>query len=197
MMLAEPDYFYYLDQVQAHPPFAQNNHLNLQRHQLQLIPQPRQQTGAWTGSSNMAKQPGPLTKACNVCLNDFSGEDWIAKNFPYKCDKCLSDMVCLTCLKDWFIDACRNESKMPPRCCTVVPLSSVVGILTEEQERHHILLVGSTSLTADRSSSIKQNSKNGEHQIDSIAQCQPARLSFLQGSSKMRKIVKLQQGMFC
>jgi hypothetical protein len=78
-----------------------------------------------------------VMKKCTVCLDEFVGADTIAMNFPYKCDTCSAHMICLPCLKDWFIDACKNEFKMPPRCCTVIPLSVVVHSLTQEQVGSH------------------------------------------------------------
>src|SRR4051794_12748647 len=68
------------------------------------------------------------TKHCLLCLEDFSTEDG-ADYFPHQCAKCQLSNICATCLKDWFIDACRNEAKMTPRCCRIIPLSSISNLL--------------------------------------------------------------------
>jgi hypothetical protein len=37
-------------------------------------------------------------------------------------------------LKDWFIEACKNESRMPPKCsCSAIPLSSVSNLLNNAE----------------------------------------------------------------
>ena len=50
-----------------------------------------------------------------------------------QCIKCSGGDFCAKCLKEWFIDACRNESKMPPKCCSVVPLATVHHLLDHSQ----------------------------------------------------------------
>ncbi|KUJ15631.1 uncharacterized protein LY89DRAFT_782914 [Mollisia scopiformis] len=73
--------------------------------------------------------PAPkVERTCTVCMEDF-GEDM----FPHKCTKCTS-IYCKNCLRSWFLDACRNESKMPPKCCTVIPLSAVNFLTPAEIE---------------------------------------------------------------
>jgi len=51
-----------------------------------------------------------------------------------QCKRCASGDFCAECLKDWFLDASKNESKMPPKCgCSAVPLSAVASLLTDAQ----------------------------------------------------------------
>jgi hypothetical protein len=73
-------------------------------------------------------QPPRPRKACMICLEVFWDQD-TADRFPHNCSRCASGNFCANCLKDWFLDACRNESKMPPKCCSVIPLSSVSSLL--------------------------------------------------------------------
>ncbi|KAF8864949.1 hypothetical protein BDZ45DRAFT_469346 [Acephala macrosclerotiorum] len=73
--------------------------------------------------------PAPkLELTCILCC-EKSDEDLI----PHRCPKCPTHIYCGGCLKDWFLDACRNESKMPPKCCHVIPISAAANLLTTEQ----------------------------------------------------------------
>ncbi|CAG8949517.1 hypothetical protein HYFRA_00007749 [Hymenoscyphus fraxineus] len=73
-------------------------------------------------------EPSPT---CVICLGEKE-----ASEFPYKCPKnCPEQQTCNSCLKDWFIEACRNESRMPPKCCSAepIPFSTVLHLLSSEQ----------------------------------------------------------------
>jgi hypothetical protein len=50
-----------------------------------------------------------------------------------QCKRCASGDFCADCLKNWFLDACNNESKMPPKCCSIIPLSTVANLLDSSQ----------------------------------------------------------------
>lgn len=128
---------------------------------------------------NASKKKTTITKACSICLDQFSGQDSVRTNFPYSCERFCGQVICITCLKDWFIDACKNESKMPPRCCCTVPLSAVSHLLSEDQVSCFDPFVSSSSLMGDRSISTNQNSKNGELQTVSIVLFRHAPRSFL------------------
>jgi hypothetical protein len=69
-----------------------------------------------------------LQKACTLCLEKFDISD-----FLHKCHRCSGGNICVQCLKDWFIDSCRNESKMPPKCCSIIPLATISSHLTKDQ----------------------------------------------------------------
>lgn len=71
--------------------------------------------------------PNPLHQ-CMICLEDVSLDD-----LPYKCLMCTSKHICADCLKEWFIDACNNETMMPPKCCYAIPVSCVSKLLTQAQ----------------------------------------------------------------
>ena len=69
-----------------------------------------------------------LQKTCTLCLENFDTSD-----FLHNCRRCSGGNICFQCLKDWFIDACRNESKMPPRCCSIIPLATISSHMTKDQ----------------------------------------------------------------
>jgi hypothetical protein len=86
-------------------------------------------------SNNRLNHTPSLHKAekitCTICLESSDGDKTI--KFAHSCAKCSTGKYCEECLKDWFLDATRNESKMPPKCCLIVPLSSVQRLLTIDQ----------------------------------------------------------------
>ncbi|KAG9234394.1 hypothetical protein BJ875DRAFT_16154 [Amylocarpus encephaloides] len=59
-----------------------------------------------------------------LCLEPQKKED-----FPYRCDTCSQMIYCADCLKAWFLGACKNESKMPPKCCEIIPFETVSNLL--------------------------------------------------------------------
>lgn len=68
-------------------------------------------------------------KTCMVCLETPS-------QFAHFCTRCFNGQVCSDCIKDWFMDACKNESKMPPKCCKEIPLASVSKYLGPAEVRN-------------------------------------------------------------
>ncbi|KAH7350860.1 hypothetical protein BKA65DRAFT_246201 [Rhexocercosporidium sp. MPI-PUGE-AT-0058] len=92
------------------------------------VPQytPTQQQPAVPPPANI---PPPL-KTCSICLEQMDEKQ---SNFPFQCPQCSTSQYCATCLKGWFMDACKDESKMPPKCCTIIPLSVVKKTVTVEQ----------------------------------------------------------------
>lgn len=76
--------------------------------------------------------PPPLApkvqRTCLVC-EDMLDEDM----FPHQCTKCTAYSYCRTCLKEWFLESCKNESRMPPKCCAVIPISAMANLLTSAQ----------------------------------------------------------------
>lgn len=73
---------------------------------------------------HMMANSNTALRKCMICLDEFFGED-IKLNFLHSCGKCSAADYCTKCIKEWFIDACKNESKMPPKCCSVIPLSTI------------------------------------------------------------------------
>ncbi|PVH85341.1 hypothetical protein DL98DRAFT_511810 [Cadophora sp. DSE1049] len=81
-------------------------------------------------SSQPISNVTPQRKTCNLCLDHL---DLSPSNFPFKCPQCNLSQYCSACLKSWFLDACKNESKMPPKCCSIIPLSAVKKLMTVEE----------------------------------------------------------------
>lgn len=50
----------------------------------------------------------------------------------YACGDCKGS-ICVSCLTDMFRRACKDESRMPPRCCNAIQLSSALPHLTPEE----------------------------------------------------------------
>ncbi|KAH8685646.1 hypothetical protein BGZ60DRAFT_97103 [Tricladium varicosporioides] len=71
------------------------------------------------------QEPKIDLRACTICMEKLDKE-----YFPHSCFRCENGNICTGCLKNWFLDACRNESKMPPKCCTAIPLAAVRNLLT-------------------------------------------------------------------
>ncbi len=90
---------------------------------------------------NMARAPdtaAPEKKRCQICL-EVADE----KEFTFRCVNCGDGYYCAACLRKWFLDACRNESKMPPKCCSVIPIKAVHGLLNDaEVSRRNFIYTG-------------------------------------------------------
>jgi len=111
------------------------------------------------------------SRDCGICLEKF-----VAGEFPHRCIKCTNGSFCANCLKDWFIDACKDESKMPPKCCSAIPLSTISNLLTTVQVCY-LGYMEVNKLTKTRWSFIRPNTKNGTLPIASTVLYQHARLS--------------------
>jgi hypothetical protein len=85
--------------------------------------------------SNTEVKPVPqsTTRRCLLCTEEYEGEELLKTQFPFTCGTCEASSYCVTCIKDWFIDACRNESKMPPKCCYAIPITTVSSLLDDNQ----------------------------------------------------------------
>lgn len=70
---------------------------------------------------------------CSICLESSDETKGEIRRFPHNCPKCSAGKYCEECLKDWFLDATKNESKMPVKCCMIVPVASGKGLLTIDQ----------------------------------------------------------------
>ncbi|KFY03382.1 hypothetical protein O988_01518 [Pseudogymnoascus sp. VKM F-3808] len=78
--------------------------LDHRRHEREQTPEPRGEPDT-RSKMELGRQKSIKTKTCMVCLDNFSGHDLIEKNFPYRCDKFCGKSICVTCLKEWFMDA--------------------------------------------------------------------------------------------
>lgn len=120
----------------------------------------------WQLPSNLERKALPpvpkVQRTCLVCMDKLD-EDL----FPYKCTRCSAYSYCRECLKSWFLDACRNESKMPPKCCSVIPVSSVTDFLTMDQVSRSLRYLIMTDF--HRLSFSRPSTRNGPPQKDYIA----------------------------
>jgi hypothetical protein len=112
------------------------------------------------------------TKSCMICLDAYVGDE-VESMFPHSCAICTAGNYCSKCLKDWFLDACKNESKMPPKCCTAIPLSTMVGHLDAAQVSSRYPSKPQI-LTSYRSSFSRLSLKSGVQQREYTAQYPPA-----------------------
>lgn len=72
-------------------------------------------------------------RECILCTEKFEGEEVLKKQFPFECGTCSKRSYCVDCISNWFVDACRNESKMPPKCCYAIPVAIVATQLNVDQ----------------------------------------------------------------
>jgi hypothetical protein len=72
-------------------------------------------------------------RECILCTERFEGEEVLKKQFPFECGTCSKRSYCVDCISTWFVDACRNESKMPPKCCYAIPVAIVATQLNVDQ----------------------------------------------------------------
>jgi hypothetical protein len=112
-------------------------------------------------------------KICGICFED-SFEDDPENWFIYECSFCQVGVFCAKCLKQWFLDACKNEYKMPPCCCRIVPISAVSYVLQPSEVSNSCRCTRLFQvLTSYRSSSTRPNSRNGILRIGFIVLYRP------------------------
>ncbi len=75
--------------------------------------------------------PPPTPKPCVTCTVILNPEDGAALDH-YLCPGC-SSPYCIPCLKSMFLGACRDQSRMPPRCCRVIQLSAILPHLSNQE----------------------------------------------------------------
>ncbi|KAF1919033.1 hypothetical protein BDU57DRAFT_490948 [Ampelomyces quisqualis] len=76
--------------------------------------------------------PEPV-RQCLICCKEISKDD--DKDAVYPCRRCKS-AYCTSCIKNTFIDACKDTSRMPPSCCEPINLSHAKPYLTQEEATH-------------------------------------------------------------
>ncbi|KAI9717791.1 MAG: hypothetical protein M1812_004520 [Candelaria pacifica] len=75
--------------------------------------------------------PPRAPKVCVTCTKFLTPKD----DTPLDCYSCpgCSSPYCITCLKSMFLSACKDQSRMPPRCCRVIQLSVVLPHLSDQE----------------------------------------------------------------
>jgi hypothetical protein len=102
--------------------------MNTDKNAVDALPVPQLQHAVTNPHTPGNMPDSRAKKGCIICLELFF-EDDDQNAFPWKCLRCSSCQICAKCLKEWFLDACKNESKMPPKCCKIIPLSAMSGLL--------------------------------------------------------------------
>jgi len=75
--------------------------------------------------------PRPHTPSpqCLICCNEIDEKNKHQILTPCKC----GNTYCPPCLKDMFVAACKDITRMPPRCCTQIPLYHARPYLSAEE----------------------------------------------------------------
>ncbi|KAF1958247.1 hypothetical protein CC80DRAFT_442074 [Byssothecium circinans] len=73
------------------------------------------------------KPPPPPPKTCLICTTAFEKDEK-----PIKPCRCEHD-YCVSCLRKMFLDACTDQTRMPPRCCIIIPIHHVRPHLSKEE----------------------------------------------------------------
>lgn len=76
--------------------------------------------------------PSPSLQDCLICCTPCDGPGKNPAKEIHPCSRC-SNAFCVPCVKAMFIDACKDLSRMPPRCCNQIPLHHVRAYLTQEE----------------------------------------------------------------
>ena len=78
--------------------------------------------------------PSPRATECQICMENFPNDD-LTNRFPHKCTEagCEGSQYCRDCLKNWFIEAGSKTSKVPVKCCKIIPISTISTSLHVDQ----------------------------------------------------------------
>jgi hypothetical protein len=69
----------------------------------------------------------PPAPTCLICTATFEEGDKIIE--PCKC----GSQYCAACLRKMFLDACKDQTRMPPRCCTIISIHHVRPYFSAEE----------------------------------------------------------------
>jgi len=93
---------------------------------LDYSPPEHMQPPAVAPPPNLPDMPG-LRLNCLICSEDLD------ENTALKpCPRC-SNPFCMDCLKEMFVNACTDMTRMPPKCCNQIPLHHARPYLTQEE----------------------------------------------------------------
>ncbi|KAI9664149.1 MAG: hypothetical protein M1829_006016 [Trizodia sp. TS-e1964] len=76
--------------------------------------------------------PPPSVPSCTICTTAVIEGAKDSPGLVQACWEC-DGLYCVDCLKSMFLTACKDESRMPPRCCTTIHLGTVAPYLTEAE----------------------------------------------------------------
>jgi IBR domain, a half RING-finger domain len=72
--------------------------------------------------TNKSEDQGPV---CTFCFSVLEPCDIVKPHCEHS--------YCSNCIKSMFLKACKDESSMPPRCCTAIPLGIALPFLTKDE----------------------------------------------------------------
>lgn len=76
--------------------------------------------------------PARAVQTCLICCSPCDGSGQPPTQEVHPCSRC-DHAYCVPCLKSMFLDACKDTSRMPPRCCNQIPLHHVRPYLTADE----------------------------------------------------------------
>lgn len=82
---------------------------------------------ASTGPAPGHNKHYPPEKICTYCSEMINLEK---EDMLYPCVRCDSG-CCKSCIRKMFLNACKSESDMPPRCCKPIPLAFARAVLSD------------------------------------------------------------------
>ncbi|KAN0070186.1 RING finger protein [Elaphomyces granulatus] len=87
-----------------------------------------------SGVRDVGSPPAPPSPSisCFFCIEDISDSDVDPLLRP--CGRCHRP-CCKNCIRKLFMDACKNESDMPPNCCIPIPIAYASLVLSIEEVR--------------------------------------------------------------
>lgn len=85
-----------------------------------------------SGERDVGSPPAPPSPSisCFFCIEDISDSDVDPLLRP--CGRCHRP-CCKNCIRKLFMDACKNESDMPPNCCIPIPIAYASIVLSIEE----------------------------------------------------------------
>lgn len=130
---------------------------------------PPMQAGAPTVIVQPPKKSPPSNVSCTVCCDQFTAEQE-PSSVLRPCRTCRS-IYCTSCVKDMFIKACKDPSRMPPRCCNMLQLHFALPFLSKAEAVEYRFVSSNLTTFALVYKSIKtnktteRNTRNGVHRI--------------------------------
>ncbi|KAK7185087.1 hypothetical protein DPSP01_002910 [Paraphaeosphaeria sporulosa] len=100
---------------------------------MEVEPHPRRSTDSHSASilRGFDQLPG-AGQNCLICCAPCDGPEKEPAKELRPCSRC-NRAFCVPCLKDMFVNACKDLSRMPPRCCNQIPLHHARPYLTAEE----------------------------------------------------------------
>ncbi|KAH3932184.1 hypothetical protein HBI70_159430 [Parastagonospora nodorum] len=105
----------------------------LAEHQLMNIDYNDEAAPASPAPSGPAPPLADPVPQCLICCTDIPKDG--NKDSLRPCRSC-SHIYCADCVKNMFIDACKDSTRMPPRCCVPINLQYAKPYLTKEEVAH-------------------------------------------------------------